>query len=244
MLERWTCLEPIEAPKESFVTPEAVAIILNHGAARTYMGSGRFASYKDKEQGIYLIGYKSKEMRGRPVGLSTRATEQEIEEQLIKDLIELEKYVNHYLIMPLNKNKKAAVLCYAHDIGLPNFKECKLLQLLNEKASKKKIIKEWSPYINPFYKNKQESLINRRRVELNLFLGPDKEVPLFTKHDCQLKQCLLNLAETELINPNQIKAIEYLEKKIVEWDPEGTVMKNFWRCWNSRPGNTGSPRNL
>lgn len=242
MLERWTCLEPIEPPKESFVIPEVVAIILKYGAAGTYTGSGRFASYKDKEQGIYLIGYKSKEMRGLPVGINTRATCLEVEQQLIKDLIELEKYVEHYLIMPLNKKKKAAVLSYAHDVGLPTFKESKLLELLNTKASKKTIVKEWSPFINPEYKYKPEWFINRRRSELDLFLCHDKEIPQFTPHKCHLNRCLLNIADTAFINPNHIRAIEYLEKNIAKWDADGTVMKQFWRCWSTKPANIGSPR--
>ena len=54
---------------------------------------------------------------------------------------------------------------------------------------------------------------DRRREELNIYLSADKEIPTFTKHSCHTSICLLNLAETYNGAPNQVKAIEYLEKK-------------------------------
>ena len=68
---------------------------------------------------------------------------------------------------------------------------------------------------------------DRRRAELNAFLSADKEIPTFTRHNCQTSVCLLNLPETYNGAPNQIKAVEYLEKKIKEWDPTGHVFGGF-----------------
>jgi len=145
--------------------------------------------------------------------------------------------------MPLNEKKKAAVLSYAHSVGLPAFKESVLLSLINSRASRKEIIREWSPYINrkDFY---SELTRERRRVELNTYLAADKEVPLFIKHNCQLKQCLLNVADNYKGTPNQIKAIEYLERKLLEWDPSQEVVRRFFRYWNQEQGGLGSPRNF
>lgn len=145
--------------------------------------------------------------------------------------------------MPLNAKKKAAVLSYAYSLGIPTFKECALLHLINSRATRKEIIREWSPYINRknFY---PENLRERRRVELNTYLAADKEVPLFIKHDCQMRQCLLNVAENYKGTPNQIKAIEYLERKLLEWDPSQEVVRRFFRYWNQEQGGLGSPRNL
>ena len=49
---------------------------------RTLMGSGRFASYKDYGESIWRIGYGSMELFGKVVTHRTRATEEDIEEQL------------------------------------------------------------------------------------------------------------------------------------------------------------------
>jgi hypothetical protein len=161
----------------------------------------------------------------------------------VQDLKNFSTLVAHHVVMPLNAKKKAAVLSYAHSLGIPTFKECALLHLINSRAGRKEIIREWSPYINRkgFY---PENLRERRRVELNTYLAADKEVPLFIKHDCQMRQCLLNVAENYKGTPNQIKAIEYLERKLLEWDPSQEVVRRFFRYWNQEQGGLGSPRNL
>ena len=81
---------------------------------------------------------------------------------------------------------------------------------------------------------------DRRRAELNTFLSADKEIPTFTKHNCQTSVCLLNLAETYNGAPNQVKAVEYLEKKIKEWDPTGHALRRFYRLWSQPPAGLGN----
>ena len=174
----------------------------------------------------------------------TRATEKEIIEQLIKDLEEFAIKIQHYVVMPTAPKKRAALLSYAHSVGLANFKECQLLKLINKRASKNAIIKEWSPFINPAYRGTNPFLKERRRVELNTYLAPDDQVPLFTEHKCILKHCLLNIGESYMGTPNQIKAIEYLERKVLEWDPTGETVRRFFRYWNQEQGGLGSPKNL
>ena len=44
--------------------------------------------------------------------------------------------------------------------------------------------------------------------------------------------------------PTQVKAIEYLERKIVEWDENGEGMRRFFRLWNQEQGGLGSPKSL
>lgn len=174
----------------------------------------------------------------------TRATKKEITEQLIKDLEEFADKIQYYVVMPTAPKKRAAILSYAYSIGLIAFKECRLLQLINKRASKTSIIKEWSPFINPAYRGASESLKERRRVELNTYLAPDAQVPLFTPHKCLLKHCLLDIAESYAGTPTQIKAIEYLERKILEWDPTEETIRRFFRYWNQEQGGLGSPKNL
>ena len=174
----------------------------------------------------------------------SRATKKEIDEQLIIDLEDFADKVSHYVIMPTSLKKRAAILSYAHSIGLTAFKNSALLTLINDRASKNAIIKEWSPFINPIYRGASSLLRERRRVELNTYLAPDDKVPLFTEHKCVLKHCLLNIGETYMGTPNQIKAIEYLERKMLEWDPTGETIRRFFRYWNQEQGGLGSPKNL
>ena len=106
------------------------------------------------------------------------------------------------------------------------------------------MIREWSPFINKVWLNKSDLVIDQRRSELNLFFAPDKEVPTFLPHKCKLKYCLLNIHETYNGNVNQIKGINYLEKKIQELDPSGEVLRRFFRYWNQEPGGLGSQKNI
>jgi len=228
--------------KSSFLNDTGVELIKNYGAARTYVGFDRYAAYRT-ELGEWLIGYGSKKLFKKNINWYTRGTVKEIEEQLVEDLESFAPLVEHYVTVPLNPKKKGALLSYAHSIGMGAFKDCKLLELINSCASKNKIIREWSPYINrkDYY---PEQLRERRRVELNTYLAPDATVPLFIKHKCELKQCLLNIGETYMGTPNQVKAIEYLERKIVEWDENGEGMRRFFRLWNQEQGGLGSPKSL
>jgi len=226
-----------------FLSDTAVKLIQTYTPARTHCGFDRFAAYKT-EHGEWCIGYGSKRIGKRWVGAFTRATLKEIEEQLVRDLEEFAPKVAHYVAMPTNPKKRAAILSYAHSVGLAVFKESQLLELINTRASRNTIIREWSPLINPTYRQASSLLKNRRRVELNTYLAPDAQVPLFTEHKCVLKNCLLNIGENYAGTPNQIKAIEYLERKVLEWDPTGETIRRFFRYWNQEQGGLGSTRNL
>ena len=236
--------KPLEI-NHPFLNVETVNLVKQYTPARTHLGFGRFAAYKDYGEFIWRIGYGSTKMGKRFVHAGDKASEAQILEQLVVDLKEFTDQVIQYIYMPLNKKRRAAILSYAYSIGLPAFKECNLRELINTNASKSLIIREWSPFINKQYLYGDPLLIERRRVELNYYLAPDKEIPTFLPHRCEAThQCLLNLAETWNQSPNQIKAIEYLERKLLDWDPTGETMRRFWRYWNQVPGGLGSPRNL
>ena len=202
---------------------------------------GRFASYKNYGEDIWRIGYDSKKINNRYVGFQEFATRKQIELQLVEDLKEFTKLIEPYIYVPLNKNRKAALLSFAHNLGVTGFKNSRLLELINRHASKKEIIQEWSPYINKMWLSGGENIVNRRRVELDTFLAADKEIPTFTQHNCKLKTCLLNLPETYNGSANQIRAIEYLEGKMLTWDPSGHAVKHFFRLWNEKPSGLASP---
>ena len=225
------------------LSPKGLQLIKRHTQPRIHLGMGRFGSYKEYGENIWRIGYGSKKLGKHFISSREIATIQEIEAQLITDLKNFSKEIEPYIQVKLNKNRGAALLSFAHNVGLAAFKNSYLVELINKHASKAEIIREWSPYINTLWRSGGESIINRRRAELDTFLAGDKEIPTFTKHSCKLQTCLLNLPETYTGAPTQIKAIEYLEGKLLNWDPSGHSLKHFFRLWNQKPGGLGSPLN-
>ena len=131
-----------------FLTRKGINLIKAHSLPRTHIGMGRYASYKDYGEDIWRIGYGSKKLGKRWIAATDKVTEEEIDIQLEEDLKEFSDLVSHYVLVPLNINRKAALLSFAHSIGISSFKTCRLLELINTSANKTKIIQEWSPYIN------------------------------------------------------------------------------------------------
>ena len=224
-----------------FLTERGIELIRRYTTPRTDIGMGRYASYKDYGEDIWRIGYGSKKLKNRWVGAVEKASAQEVEDQLVRDLKEFSTDVAKYVYVPLNDNRKAALLSFAHSLGLSSFKECRLLSLINNVAPRSEIIRECSPYINLLWRSGGECFIERRRVELDTYLAADKQIPTLVNHKCTVKQCLLNLPETYTGAPNQIKAIEYLERKFNEWDPSGESQRRFFRYWSEKPSGLGSP---
>lgn len=227
-----------------FFNQDGIKLIQLYTTPRIYLGSGRFGCYKEEGSDHYKIGYGSERIKKHAVNWHTKSTTKEINNQLIEDLKPFAEKVQAYVLVSLNNKKRAALLSYAHSIGLAAFKESYLLELINSYASKKLIIKEWSPLINSIYFGTDNKLKERRRVELNMYMAPDKEVPLFFEHKCKLNQCLLNIGESYLGTPNQVKAVEYLERKLLEFDPSQETLRRFWRYWNQEQGCLGSNKTI
>lgn len=226
-----------------FLTQRGVELIKRFTEPRVFLGAGRYASYRDYGESTWRIGFGSKKIGKHVVGRSETATTVEIEKQLVEDLKLFSTVVNDYVFVPLNANKKAALLSFAHSIGICSFKNSRLLELVNTLATKNEIIREWSPYINRIWTSGGERMINRRRSELDTFYAADKEIPTQLPHNCKLEFCLLNLAETFNGSSNQLKAIEYLEGKIKDWDPDGKTLRYFFRLWRQKPsGLSSAPR--
>ena len=223
-----------------FLTDIGIELIKFHETPRTYIGMGRFAAYKDFGEANWRIGYNSLKLGKRRVAYNEKTDREDIERQLVEDLKVFSKEVSQYVYVPLNRHKKGAVLSFARSLGILGFKNSKLLELINSHASKKQIISEWSPYINRYWLCGGDRMRDRRRAELNAFLSADKEIPTFTRHTCQTSICLLNLPETYNGAPNQIKAVEYLEKKIKGWDPTGHALRRFYRLWSQPPAGLGN----
>ena len=228
--------------KYPFFTDKGFELIKRTTFPRTDIGLGRYATYKDYGDMVWSIGYGSTTINGRDLLASDKATEEEIEKEFEKDLKELSNLVKEYVFAPLNNNRKAAILSFAYSIGISSFKTCRLLELINSGASKNKLIREWSPYINQIWKSGGDLMVTKRRLELDTYLAASKEIPTLLPHHCHFrgKKCLLNLVETYNGAPNQLKAIEYLEKKLLVLDPSGQVLKRFFRYWSQKPTGLGS----
>ncbi len=208
---------------------------------RTYLGMGKYAAYKDFGEDLWKIGYGSEVINEHYLNANDRASQEEIDKQFYIDLKNFSKKAENYIFVNLNKNKRAAILSFAHSIGLTSFKSCRLLELINSYATKNKIIKEWSPYINRIWMSGGDLMASRRRSELDMYFAADKEIPTFYRHTCHAEVCLLNIAETYNGSATQVKGIEYLEKKLKELDPSGEILRKFFRYWNSTPSGLGSP---
>jgi GH24 family phage-related lysozyme (muramidase) len=224
----------------SFYTDYGFNLVRRYTPCRIHLGFEEYTSYKaTEEDGPWLIGYGSKKIGRHTVTCFTKATRKEVDEQLKKDLEHFSEYVSDLVYMPLNEKKKGAVLSYAQSVGLPYFKDCKLLSLINSNASRNEIIKEWSPFMRRNYQS-NDTLRDRRRSELDLYLQSDVEVPLLVEHHCVLPQCLLNLPSNYNGSPQQVEAVEYLENKLLELDPGGEIVDKFFELWNAPPLATGS----
>ena len=225
-----------------FFSEKGYELTKKYTSSRTYVGLDTYASYKDFGESTWKIGYGSDQLNGHYLNSKDRATQEEIDKQFYYDLKEFSNKLKDYVFVSLNNNRKAALLSFAHSIGIQSFKKCKLLDLINSYASKIKIIKEWSPYINTYWMSGGDEMIERRRVELDMYFAADKEIPTFYKHTCHTKICLLNLVETYNGTANQIKGIEYLEEKFKQLDPSGKILRQFFRYWNEKPSGLGSPK--
>ena len=225
-----------------FLTRKGINLIKLYECPRTDIGMGRYASYKDYGESIWRIGYGSKRLNNRELCSTDKATKEEIDLQLEEDLKEFSDQVSQYIFVPLNRNKRAALLSFSFSIGISSLKTCRLLELINTLASRNSIIREWSPYINRLWRSGGDLMIDRRRSELDTFFAPDKAIPTLVPHRCHSKICLLNLPETYTGVPGQLKAIEYLEKKLAQWDPSGEALRRFFRYWSEKPRGLGSPK--
>ena len=215
-------------------------MVRRYTPCRIHVGFEEYTSYRlNKEEGLYAIGYGSIRLKGRGILSNVRVSKEVVDQQLKDDLELFAQYVDNVVYMPLNEKKKAAVLSYAHSIGFVQFKTCKLLELINTSAKRSAIIQEWSPFLRKNYLN-NPGLVNRRRAELDTFLDVDKEVSLLVEHKCKLDRCLLNIATTFNGSPKQVKAVEYLEKELLKYDPTGKVIDKFFTLWTERPTCTGS----
>ena len=115
----------------SFFTEKGFQLTKKYTIPRTSLGLDQYAAYKDFGESVWKIGYGSEIINDHTLSATDRASQDEIDKQFYKDLKAFSNEVQKYVFVNLNKNKRAALLSFAHSIGLCSFKSCRLLDLIN-----------------------------------------------------------------------------------------------------------------
>ena len=130
----------MSSPKYPFFSEKGFRLTKKYTSARTYVGLNTYASYKNFGEDIWKIGYGSEKLNGHYLNSRDKATQEDIDKQFYEDLKEFSLKLNDYVYVNLNTNRKAALLSFAHSVGIQSFKTCRLLELINNYSSKLKII--------------------------------------------------------------------------------------------------------
>ena len=93
---------------------------------------GRYAAYKDFGESIWRIGYGSETIDYHYLDANDKATQEDIDKQFYNDLKCFSKEAERYVFVNLNTSRKAALLSFAHSVGIQSFKSCKLLDLISK----------------------------------------------------------------------------------------------------------------
>ena len=117
--------------KYSLFTEKGYQLTKKYTVPKTYIGMGRYAAYKDFGESVWRIGYGSETIDDHYLDANDKASQESIDKQFYEDLKEFSKKAENYIFVNLNKNKRAALLSFAHSIGICSFKSCRLLDLIN-----------------------------------------------------------------------------------------------------------------
>ena len=79
---------------------------------------GRYAAYKDFGESDWKIGYGSETIDDHYLDANDKASQEEIDKQFYEDLKAFAAEAEKYIFVNLNKNKGAALLSFAHSIGI------------------------------------------------------------------------------------------------------------------------------
>ena len=125
--------------KYSFFSEKGYKLTKSYTSPRTFLGLGRYAAYRDFGEESWKIGYGSTELNGHALTAKDKATQEDIDKQFYLDLREFSNKLGDYVFVNLNLNRRAALLSFAHSMGIQSFKNCKLLELINSYSSKTKL---------------------------------------------------------------------------------------------------------
>lgn len=128
----------------------------------------RLVSYLDTG-GVWTIGWGSTVMFGNPVRKGMTCTQEEADEQCLKDLADKELCVNRFVGVPLTQNQYNALVSLCYNIGVKAFSKSTLVKKLNQ-ADYAGAAEQFMRWV---YDNGKvvEGLKNRRKKEKELFLS-------------------------------------------------------------------------
>ena len=108
--------------KYTLFTEKGYQLTKKYTVPRTYLGMGRYAAYKDFGESAWKIGYGSETIDDHYLNAEDKASQEEIDKQFCEDLKIFSNEVQKYIFVSLNTNKKAALLSFAHSVGICSFK--------------------------------------------------------------------------------------------------------------------------
>jgi lysozyme len=120
--------------------------------------------------GRWTIGYgHTKTARG-----GVEVSEKDAEALLIYDLLEVTKAVNDWTFTPLTQNQFDALVCFASNVGLENFRRSSVLRRVNEGAMLQAAcaLEMWRKAEFEGERIVVDALVRRRAAEKALFLTP------------------------------------------------------------------------
>ena len=79
---KWATTVLLTFPKYSFFSEKGYKLTKSYTSARTFLGLGRYATYKDFGEDSWKIGYGSLELHGHALTAKDKATQEEIDKQL------------------------------------------------------------------------------------------------------------------------------------------------------------------
>ena len=78
----------MKSPKYSFFSEKGYKLTKSYTLARTFLGLGKYASYKDFGEESWNIAYGSVELHGHALTAKDKPTKEEIDKQFFLDLKE------------------------------------------------------------------------------------------------------------------------------------------------------------
>lgn len=141
------------------ISPAGIALI------KQFEGC-KLTSYQD-QRGIWTVGYG----HTGNIGPGMTITQEQADAFLLEDLHHTETGILCQVHVPLSQNQFDALVSFAYNIGLGNFKDSTCLAKLNEGQ-----YQDAANWMLPWHHVngvENEGLLNRRTAERDLFLKPD-----------------------------------------------------------------------
>lgn len=129
--------------------------------------SCRLTAYIPRVGDKWTLGWGSTDFNGRPVIAGQTCTQQEADDQLVRDMQEAETDVNKLVTVPLTQNEYDALTSLCFNLGYKDFRGSTLLVYLNQRkyAMAGSQILVWNKAGGVI----MAGLVRRRKAEFDLY---------------------------------------------------------------------------